>query len=1296
MQILLARRPEFAHLGPSLHEVFEKFRGVPSLQDAVRQWLGVYKRGCSADEATDIIQELSSDAHKILLRSLIDQLSVEKQRVVVHIYNWIQYAAEPLTLEILAEAVRYSLPPEMAELQQIKDNEEFGKFVEQNLGGIVLRVGRDFRFSDDSFYEISATVESCGEQEHACRSHSDMATTCLRYLLGSEGQKMLASLSVENQGMDDPSWSPIMLPRHSLVSYALRFWTLHYQKSGDYRPIDLATELLQDHLKRNIWAEAVYVVSNPFMRSNKGYMSPLPYMAMFGLDDLVTRQIESEASQGSWNQDHWLAIAEAARNGHRTTVTLLLEHTDMDAAGLGEALRWAANYGEGGALDCLVSKAQEIEQYQWPPFIIDRAVVAGLERLVSALVDSGYDVNEEIPTMNDRAVHNAIRYGHDRVLKILLDSGRADLGFRHDSDLSTQVWTLAAEAGNTASIQHMLDAGVGFDNFEEAANMLLWTVGWANHGALRMLFDAQVFSKDHINSKATTDGYGYHFSLEQAAKHGLRACTRILLDNGADPNAASEDGGALYQVLASIQDPPTCLILLEKGADPNQSAADDPANDGKATRLMQGINSGSKVLVEMLLDHDAKINVADPAYYEYYECDTPLTRAIERGHVDIVRLVLERGADVNLVSEDKKSPLFEAAFVRSPEMVESLIKHGANTQWTRSSDGWSVLHAAYDSADTMSALLQNGVDINLTDSQNWTALMLAARYNFPQSVELLLKQTDPKADLEIMTTDEPTATALHLACQNGQTDTAKLLLEAGAAINGQESGGDFPLGRILASDVLPSACEDMVDFMLKRKPDLGLADTEGNSVLHNIKSDTPLSVVMRLVEEGAPVNTFNDSGYNPLARAVSCGNNAVARYLTTVKGSQTSVYHPSFGSIIHLAVASSSLDVVKQLVRTGAELSIVDPESGEPVLYSALGNVDKQERRKIIRYLVEEVGVDINAPGGKWGYPLLRLASSENVDKSLLKYLLRRGAHPDNVDSAGRTAVHLAIIRDRYESDWIDLLKILFKSGANFAVADNYGRTPLHFAAAMCPPDVVRYIIDSLSSGSEASHVEALDVDGWTPLMWASRGGRSDAAEILVNEYKADIHVRSKDLEWSPWKIARHRDWPYNWAEALLVPGNDAQDDGDSRESQYHQVESGRYRWLYCVGCELVRNSTLTGHASIEHKIADREANSRFVAKLGFVRSARITCASNVFGTAVRCITRSTHSLTWMNIRMNKQDLLSKLTSLGMEVRARMEVTMRSKTKMIPKAKRRKTMTASRRAVNNAEIRRGQTVDSPL
>lgn len=1104
-----------------------------------------------------MVQKVSIAPHQQLLNAAIEPLSAEKQRIMTHVYGWVKYASEPLTWEILAEAIRYSLPQDMARLHYIESHGGFSRFVEKVMRGIIVQDGSDLRFSDDCFYHVQVISEDCDEQDGMYRSHAGIASTCLRYLLGTEGQEMLTYLSVEKQGMDDLSWSPIVLPRHSLVSYALRFWTAHYRAAGDYRPIELATELLQNISKRSAWTEAVYVVSNPFTRIQREYISPLPYMAMFGLDDLVLKHIEHGMGQNGQNRDHWLAITEASRSGHVTTVMLLLEHTDIDAAGLQDALHWAAINGQEEALDCLVPKAQQLEDFKWPPNILEHAVVAGLENVVLALVQAGYDLNEEDSTGSCRAAHLAVQYGRDHLLKVLLDSGRADIQLQNDAGQSPL--ELATQTGTATSIRHLLDAGASLE-VENMGKILHDTITSGNHKSLKTLIDAKVYSIDLLTNLYESDS-----PLSLAAGLGFFECTRVLLDNGVDPNGTSENGSALYQAIANGPFFEICKMLLEKGADPNE-ATHSPPNG--AVLLIKGIESGNKLLVKMLLDYGAKINITDPNREGY---DTPLACAIENSHYDIMEWLLERGADPNLVCEGKPdglesvAPLYAASCLNSEaRFTKALIKHGANIDWTRSGGQWTTWHAAYGSVDTMSLLLENGADINATNVDNTTALMFAVDNKTKKSVEFLLKQTNPKADLEVIQHGDPTTTALHIACsEDYNADILKLLLEAGADVNSPRSDGDSPLNLLLCFNA--KDCEVGVEMILKRRPNLELPNSRGDTVLHFIGSATPLSVVMRLVEEGAPVNTTNQRGFTPLASMIDAGNTIAARYLTTVKGVDCKVYHPDFGSILLMAAAKSTLEVVRQLVRAGAEHDVVDPEFGESVLYSAIGNENRKECRKITRYLVEELGVDVNAVSGKWVCPLLRVVCEER-ENSMLKYLLRHGALVDQADTLGRKAVHWAAIRRN-----LDHLKTLVESGADISATDNFGRTPLHFAASQKTTETVRYILEKLPS--TVANINIADVDGWTPLMWACKGDYGQyIAFLLVDEYKADIKVRSKDSQWSPIKLS-HFYYSY-WNDLdQLVERAEAAGAEKSLLLEDRMITQGMDRGWICDGCLTVWNA---------------------------------------------------------------------------------------------------------------------------
>ncbi|KAL1868907.1 hypothetical protein Daus18300_005743 [Diaporthe australafricana] len=1117
-----AKRPKSTQLAPKLNRMFKKFGKSPGLQDQAQEEPPNERPESPGHRLSVSVQEPSSGTHQKLLRGRLEQLQEPTQKLMRSVYSWIKHAAEPLTPEAITEATQGSLPQEMEELGLGQGPQAFAEFVQTTMRGIIVRKGRDLRFSDDAFYDVSGSGMFQDERKLASRSHADMATVCLRYLLGREGHDMLQSLSVENQGLGDHdmTWSPITLPRHNLGSYALRFWTFHYQAAGAYRPADLATELFGDESRMRVYTEALYVTSNPFTRVQKEYMSPLPYMAMLGLDDLVRSHLQNETKRNGSNKDRWLAIVEAVRNGHRKTAILLLEQADKDHAGLAEAIHWATNKCETNeeeeVLDCLISKALRVKKFRWPPFILNRAASKGLMNLASVLVNDGYDLNERDSTGKNTAVHTAIKFGQLDVLQALVDSKRVDLTLK-DEDGETPM-ALATRTSSPTVIIGLERAGATFSNQMEISECFYNAIRHGNFNSLAWFF----IPAPKIPLGVLQGG------LFLAARYGFTECVRIILGNGANPNHTSRKGESALTEAVWRGRLEICRMLLEKGANPNELKADyvpkigiDGACREPPTLLLLAIWNKSPPLVSMLLDHGAKINGVGPDE----GADLPLSVAVMTSNVEIVDLLLARGADPNFGCscwERAACPPLIVASMYGVELVEKLIKHGAKVPGTVAASGLSPLHVAltthgHKSLGLLKALLTNGADINATEDLNYTPLMSAATLGHIESVKVLLAQTDPKADLEVVSSREPGRTALHLALRDGYPEIVKLLIEAGADIDHQQSDGTPPVGQLLASDKLHPAREDLLEFMLKRKPNLDLADNEGNTVLHKIRSDTPLSVVVRLVVEGAPVNTFNELGFNPLACAVKCGNTDVARYLTTVKGVQSDVYHPGFGSILHIAAAHSTMEVVRQLIRTGAEHSLVNAEFGESVLYSTIGKEDKKELRKIIRYLVEEVGVDVNALGGGWGSPLLRTVA-EAKGTHLMKYLLSHGARTNQVDSLGRTAAHWAVINQRRMD-----LETLVESGADISATDNFGRSPLHFAASKEDVNLLRYILGKLPDG--AANENATDVDGWTPLMWAVKSGLSSMAFALIDEYEADACARSKDEEWSSLKVARLCGW---------------------------------------------------------------------------------------------------------------------------------------------------------------------------
>ncbi|KAH7310656.1 ankyrin repeat-containing domain protein [Stachybotrys elegans] len=1166
LEEVFERRPNLASIREELEGLMSECQASPYLGYRILDWLSRYGRGRPISKISASIAKLRPVTPQNMMEVFLGCLTEDKRELALSIYKWVRYAREPLTLEELAHALVVSRDPEDTPLLDI-DYESLSDDIQTIFCGIIESDGRDIKFFHDSFY----TFTPPGIDDTDLSSiHAMFAQTCLKYLMREDVQSRYAELSMENFD-PDPLLRPIHLPRRDFLSYAARFWIEHYELSGPDTPLELAISLFDNEKVRRKWTEAHYIMSHPFTRIGRSYESTIPLLASLGLEEIMDRQIEAEKGSKYFNQDIWLAITEAGRHGSAAMVRKLLGYVDtqdVDAqvAGLQDAVYWSALPGNDEVLSMILEQIKSQDSFSWPQSVVCRAAVSGCSDVLAAFAAAGGDISEAYAVwFTDSPLHGALYWGREDTVDLLIKLGVNLEAVNHAG------WTplmLSLDVGNPRIIQKLLDAGSNVDAKDnDGVPAIMTPIYSGDHVALDMLLTA---GAKHDVGEYDTEEDGLRPPIIHAVDYGRAGCTRVLLKHGANIETESKIGTPLY--MASLDDEAMVQLLLEHGADPNKFYTD------KEMLMVRATRSNTRIL-GWLIDKGAKLDAQET--WEEASLKTPLTAAINLATPEILEYLIDRGASLDYIPEGAESPVFVSAFRCSDiNMAKLLLRKNADIKWRRD-DGWGPLEAAYDIPAHLSLFLEHGADPNAMCDRG-TVLMMASRWGFSETVKILLEHKSTPVDLEAKFTWDPedddyNSTALQFALKTGNFEIAIMLLDAGAKLD--DSG-------IYLKYILQSITDEdnqhlhlILERCLKGGAKTDYSDSDGNTILHAINNHIHVSTIQLLLDAGAPLDTANAAGITPLMVAIQNAN-IEAMKLFISKGARTNTCTPSYGTFLHLALeqTSQSDDVVFEMVKLLCEAKVdpalpgPEPER-ESFLCTAAGSgsqYDPSLRRKLTRHLVDELHMDPNIRSGNGvGYPLLAAARVD--DTGLVEYLIRRGADPNVADSQGRRAIHHLVTKGAVL--YRRMTHALRDAGADLEAPDNFGRTPLHFAAAGIPSWHLGYSLPALRKHLD---INVRDIDGWTPLMWASRkmGNFDVAVGEFVNNQHANIWPRSKDGKWSALKLARFSDLGDEY-EAMLMPPEDEQEregvDGtkETWDPEFHQCEKAdKVTWsARCDSC---------------------------------------------------------------------------------------------------------------------------------
>lgn len=193
------------------------------------------------------------------------------------------------------------------------------------------------------------------------------------------------------------------------------------------------------------------------------------------------------------------------------------------------------------------------------------------------------------------------------------------------------------------------------------------------------------------------------------------------------------------------------------------------------TPLMKAAADGCTAIVQLLLREKIDINRAEPQ-----KKHTALMKAVLFNHLEIVEILLNKGARVDFPDKFGNTPLMLAVQNGNFEIAEFLISQGADVN-AKTLIGYTPLLYAleFGQLEIAEILVDNGAKANVTDKDNYSPLMYAASRGYSDLVEAFVAAG---VDLNIKNKKEETAATL--AQKNEFDDIVTFLLEHGADSTG--------------------------------------------------------------------------------------------------------------------------------------------------------------------------------------------------------------------------------------------------------------------------------------------------------------------------------------------------------------------------------------------------------------------------------------------------------------------------------------------------------------------------------
>ena len=541
-------------------------------------------------------------------------------------------------------------------------------------------------------------------------------------------------------------------------------------------------------------------------KDDKG-CSPLLLASRSGALALVKMLVKAGAEVCATDNEGYTCLIIAC-NGHTEVVRYLVGLKDVDVNHKADdhfsALHCAVDEKHPDVVEVLIAAGADIEikdEMGCSPLLFASKqgdLSADALAVVKVLVKAGADVcatdNEGLTCLAIAAL-----LGHTEIVRYLTSLQAVDVNHKVDdfSALHHAVYSVHPDV-----VEVLIAAGADIEARDNGRSPLQMACSKEEIAVVKMLVKAGA-------EVCATDNAGYT-CLMYAACNGHTETVRYLVGlPGVDLHHKNYEGDT---ALAACEHPAVMEVLIDAGADieTKSNLGRTPLHwasmKGQVARMKVLVKAGSQMCVA---DKEGLSCLAFAAYFGHTEAvrylvglpevhinqkgglareeRTALGFAITRVHADVVRVLIDAGADIEAWETNGCRPLHLACMNEEIAIVKMLVKADAEVR-VLDYRGFSPLDIAAVNGHTETVRYIVGlqkIDVNYRAFNNYTALQSAVHTGHPDVVQVLITA---RADIE--TKDEKGQSPLHWASRSGALAIVKVLVKAGAQVCATDNEGN--------------------------------------------------------------------------------------------------------------------------------------------------------------------------------------------------------------------------------------------------------------------------------------------------------------------------------------------------------------------------------------------------------------------------------------------------------------------------------------------------------------------------